>query len=133
MSLATALSELLSTTDTEPKSSAVEQKSHVNIEATAQLIEDQIRRKHAEENDSSAPSIPDVKTSTPSIPGPSSNGSETASASAQNNPSSVPVIGQETATASSSNSDFTGTTIPSSTDGDTNMTEASNDTSGSNQ
>ncbi|KAF9260093.1 hypothetical protein L218DRAFT_1003169, partial [Marasmius fiardii PR-910] len=47
-SLATALSESLSTTDTEPKSSAVEQKSHVNIEPTAQLIEDQIRRKHAE-------------------------------------------------------------------------------------
>ncbi|KAF9256679.1 hypothetical protein L218DRAFT_949792 [Marasmius fiardii PR-910] len=54
LSLATALSELLSTADTESKSLVVEQKSHVNNEPTAQLIEDQIQRKHAEAVDHAA-------------------------------------------------------------------------------
>ncbi|KAF9265023.1 hypothetical protein L218DRAFT_943276 [Marasmius fiardii PR-910] len=74
-----------------------------------------------------------VTVPTLSIPSSSSTGLETVTASAQNNPLSIPIIGQETTTASSSNLDSTSTAIPSSTDRDANMTEASNNTSGSNQ
>ncbi|KAF9257144.1 hypothetical protein L218DRAFT_961339 [Marasmius fiardii PR-910] len=51
--------------------------------------------------------------------------------SAQNNLSSVPSNGQETVTASSSNLDPASAAMPSSTDGDTNMAEVSNNASGS--
>ncbi|KAF9254321.1 hypothetical protein L218DRAFT_550994, partial [Marasmius fiardii PR-910] len=61
----------------------------------------------------------------------SSTGPETATASAQNNISSVPSSGQETATASSSNLDPASAAMPSSADGDTNMAEVSNDASSS--